>query len=80
MSGTPVLCIAGGGTGGHVMPALALADAARGRWPELKVEFIGAERGLEARLLPEYGESVQLLDVEQKKTLLICFLYLSNII
>ena len=43
------------------MPALALADAARGRWPELKVEFIGAERGLEARLLPEYGESVLLL-------------------
>jgi len=57
----PLLCIAGGGTGGHVMPALALADAARGRWPELKVSFIGAERGLEAELLPKRGEQVLLL-------------------
>lgn len=55
------LCIAGGGTGGHVMPALALADAARTRWPELTVGFIGAERGLEAKLLPERGEAVMLL-------------------
>jgi len=57
----PKLCIAGGGTGGHVMPALALADAARRRWPQLAVSFIGAERGLEATLLPERGEQVQLL-------------------
>lgn len=57
----PRLCIAGGGTGGHVMPALALAQAARTRWPELEVHFIGAERGLEARLLPERGEEALLL-------------------
>ncbi|MDQ6954502.1 MAG: undecaprenyldiphospho-muramoylpentapeptide beta-N-acetylglucosaminyltransferase [Mariprofundaceae bacterium] len=55
------LCIAGGGTGGHVMPALALADAARQRWQSLQVSFIGAERGLEAQLLPERGEDVLLL-------------------
>jgi len=63
LSRVPVLCIAGGGTGGHVMPALALADAARERWPDLDVRFIGAERGLEARLLPERGESVLLLSM-----------------
>jgi len=56
-----LLCIAGGGTGGHVFPALALADLARRAWPQLKVSFIGAERGLEARLLPERGEQVLLL-------------------
>lgn len=61
MSRAPLLCIAGGGTGGHVMPALALADAARSRWPELKVNFIGAERGLEAELLPKRGEQMLLL-------------------
>lgn len=58
---TPLLCIAGGGTGGHVMPALALAEATRRRWTRLQVEFIGAERGLEASLLPARGEKVLLL-------------------
>jgi len=67
LSRTAFLCIAGGGTGGHVMPALALADAARERWPELHISFIGAERGLEARLLPERGESVMLLDMHGVK-------------
>ncbi|MDQ7010424.1 MAG: glycosyltransferase, partial [Mariprofundaceae bacterium] len=57
----PLLCIAGGGTGGHVMPALALADAARGKWPSLEVVFIGVERGLEARMLPARGEKALLL-------------------
>lgn len=66
MSATTVsrqLCIAGGGTGGHVFPALALADVARRRWPGLQVSFIGAERGLEAKLLPERGEQVLLLSM-----------------
>jgi len=67
LSRVPLLCIAGGGTGGHVMPALALADAARARWPQLKVSFIGAERGLEAKLLPERGEQVQLLSMHGVK-------------
>ncbi len=57
------LCIAGGGTGGHVMPALALADAVRQRWADVAVHFIGAERGMEARLLPERGEAVLLLQM-----------------
>lgn len=62
-SPTCELCIAGGGTGGHVLPALALADAVRGQWKHVGVSFIGAERGLEARLLPERGESVLLLSM-----------------
>ncbi len=67
MSRTPLLCIAGGGTGGHVMPALALADAARVQWPQLRVCFVGAERGLEATLLPQRGEQVQLLTMHGVK-------------
>ncbi len=58
-----LLCIAGGGTGGHVMPALALADAVRSQISGVQVNFIGAVRGLEATLLPERGEQVMLLDM-----------------
>jgi len=61
MSNAQRICIAGGGTGGHVMPALALADAIRQNWSHVQVDFIGAQRGLEAKILPQRGEQVQLL-------------------
>ena len=58
------LVFTGGGTGGHYYPALALAEAARDRWPERPVAFVGALRGIEARLLPESPWPHWLLDVE----------------
>jgi UDP-N-acetylglucosamine--N-acetylmuramyl-(pentapeptide) pyrophosphoryl-undecaprenol N-acetylglucosamine transferase len=42
-----VIVISGGGTGGHVMPALALADSIRRAEPGARVHFIGSERGQE---------------------------------
>ena len=56
--------ITGGGTGGHVYPALALADAlvARGH-PRDTIRFVGARRGLEARVVPEAGYAIDLLPV-----------------
>lgn len=44
--------IAGGGTGGHLMPALAIATELRNRRPELEVVLVGALRGIEREILP----------------------------
>jgi UDP-N-acetylglucosamine--N-acetylmuramyl-(pentapeptide) pyrophosphoryl-undecaprenol N-acetylglucosamine transferase len=52
---------AGGGTGGHLYPALALADALRGERADVEVHFTGALRGVEAHVLPQRGEPHTLL-------------------
>src|SRR6202030_2175465 len=49
------LLIAGGGTGGHVFPALAIAREWMARGAEREVVFVGTERGIEARLVPQVG-------------------------
>lgn len=49
----PHVLFAGGGTGGHLYPALALADAIQVQCPGAEVHFAGAQRGVEARVLPE---------------------------
>jgi UDP-N-acetylglucosamine--N-acetylmuramyl-(pentapeptide) pyrophosphoryl-undecaprenol N-acetylglucosamine transferase len=53
------LLLAGGGTGGHLFPAVALAERLRGEEPDSEVLFVGTERGLEYRLLPELGWSLR---------------------
>ena len=47
--------IAGGGTGGHVIPALAVAREWISRGGERSVVFVGTERGIESRLVPQAG-------------------------
>jgi UDP-N-acetylglucosamine--N-acetylmuramyl-(pentapeptide) pyrophosphoryl-undecaprenol N-acetylglucosamine transferase len=47
--------LAGGGTAGHISPALALADALRRADPAIGLTFLGTERGLETRLVPQRG-------------------------
>jgi UDP-N-acetylglucosamine--N-acetylmuramyl-(pentapeptide) pyrophosphoryl-undecaprenol N-acetylglucosamine transferase len=55
--------ITGGGTGGHVTPALALGEAIVDRGDE--VLFIGSSRGLESRLVPDAGFDLRVLASEQ---------------
>jgi len=56
--------IAGGGTGGHLMPALAIAASLRASHPQWRVVLAGAERGVEATLLPTRDFPYALLPAE----------------
>ncbi|HSJ24370.1 MAG TPA: undecaprenyldiphospho-muramoylpentapeptide beta-N-acetylglucosaminyltransferase [Longimicrobiales bacterium] len=47
--------LAGGGTGGHLYPALALGAALQELDPAVQVHYVGAQRGVESRVLPEKG-------------------------
>jgi UDP-N-acetylglucosamine--N-acetylmuramyl-(pentapeptide) pyrophosphoryl-undecaprenol N-acetylglucosamine transferase len=47
--------LAGGKTGGHVFPAIAMAKEFKKRFPESKVIFVGTRDGLESKIVPEYG-------------------------
>ncbi len=58
--------VAGGGTGGHVIPALAIARELRDRHGA-EVRFVGTARGLETRLVPEAGFPLELIHVGQLK-------------
>ncbi|MDH5590273.1 MAG: undecaprenyldiphospho-muramoylpentapeptide beta-N-acetylglucosaminyltransferase [Gemmatimonadota bacterium] len=59
----PVVVFSGGGTGGHLYPALTLADALRARRPAVRAWFVGASRGIEATVLPAEGRPHHLLPV-----------------
>jgi UDP-N-acetylglucosamine--N-acetylmuramyl-(pentapeptide) pyrophosphoryl-undecaprenol N-acetylglucosamine transferase len=58
--------IAGGGTGGHILPALAVARELVEKY-SAEVLFVGTARGMENRLVPEAGFELKLVDVGQLK-------------
>jgi UDP-N-acetylglucosamine--N-acetylmuramyl-(pentapeptide) pyrophosphoryl-undecaprenol N-acetylglucosamine transferase len=58
--------IAGGGTGGHIIPALAVARELKKRYAA-EVVFVGTARGMETRLVPEAGFELRLIEVGQLK-------------
>ncbi|WP_372477399.1 undecaprenyldiphospho-muramoylpentapeptide beta-N-acetylglucosaminyltransferase [Nocardia australiensis] len=61
-AGRPLsVIVAGGGTAGHIEPALAVADALRRLDDSIRVTALGTERGLETRLVPERGYPLELI-------------------
>lgn len=58
------IVIAGGGTGGHIFPALAVAKELEKTIPDLKVTFVGTARGLEARVIPKEGYDLRFIRSE----------------
>jgi UDP-N-acetylglucosamine--N-acetylmuramyl-(pentapeptide) pyrophosphoryl-undecaprenol N-acetylglucosamine transferase len=61
------MLVAGGGTGGHVFPGVALAEEVVGRHPGNDVVFVGTARGLEATVVPAAGFPIELIDVRGLK-------------
>lgn len=61
MTSPATLFFAGGGTGGHVFPLLAVAQALREAAPEVEPIFIGTDRGIEGRVVPAAGFRLELL-------------------
>jgi UDP-N-acetylglucosamine--N-acetylmuramyl-(pentapeptide) pyrophosphoryl-undecaprenol N-acetylglucosamine transferase len=59
--------IAGGGTGGHLFPGIALAEELLTRHPNNEVVFVGTSRGLEARVVPQAGYPLELISTRGLK-------------
>ncbi len=62
------LIIAGGGTGGHLFPGVAVAEELLSKSPDSEVVFVGTERGIEARVVPELGYPLELIKISGLKT------------
>lgn len=58
LPGQPRFIISGGGTGGHIFPALSIANAIKERWPQAAILFVGAEDRMEMERVPAAGYQI----------------------
>ena len=58
------LILSGGGTGGHIYPALTLIDAIKNKKPDAEFLYVGTEKGLEADIVPKAGINFTALKLE----------------
>ena len=63
VTGVQTLMIAGGGTGGHIYPAIAIAREYVARDASRKVVFVGTQKGLEKEIVPKAGFPLEFIDV-----------------
>ena len=54
----------GGGTGGHVYPALAIANEIKKREPQSEIAFVGTSRGIENKLVPKAGYPLYHIEIQ----------------
>lgn len=55
--------LSGGGTGGHIYPALTIADQIKSMCPEAEITFVGTRQGLEKDIIPRYGYPLEFIEV-----------------
>lgn len=56
--------ISGGGTGGHIFPAISIANALRRRFPDVDILFVGADNRMEMERVPAAGYPIKGLSIE----------------
>ena len=52
------IIVSGGGTGGHIFPALSIADTIRSKYPDAKILFVGADNRMEMQRVPDAGYEI----------------------
>mgnify|MGYP006340292861 FL=1 len=57
------IILSGGGTGGHIYPALTIADEIKKLHPEAEIIFVGTQQGLEKDIIPRYGYPLKFIEV-----------------
>ncbi|WEK52983.1 MAG: undecaprenyldiphospho-muramoylpentapeptide beta-N-acetylglucosaminyltransferase [Candidatus Cohnella colombiensis] len=57
------IVMTGGGTGGHIYPALAIGKAVKEQHPDSQLLYIGTRRGLESRIVPQHGVAFEHIDI-----------------
>jgi UDP-N-acetylglucosamine--N-acetylmuramyl-(pentapeptide) pyrophosphoryl-undecaprenol N-acetylglucosamine transferase len=63
ISGFSGIILAGGGTGGHIFPAVAIANALKKTEPDLDILFVGAKGKMEMEKVPQYGYAIEGIDI-----------------
>lgn len=58
------IIFAGGGTGGHINPAVAIANRACERYENAQILFVGTEKGLEREIVPKSGYNIEFIEAE----------------
>lgn len=74
------LLIAGGGTGGHINPAVAIANEFKNTYKESEILFVGTKKGMESKLVPKVGYNIEFIDTEgfQRKNSLYNFIVIGK--
>ena len=77
----PHIIISGGGTGGHIFPAISIANEVKNRWPNAEILFVGAENRMEMERVPKAGYNIVGLPVMgfDRKNLLKNFVVLKKL-
>lgn len=58
------LLVSGGGTGGHIYPALALIEAVKKKYPDSEILYVGTNKGLESRIVPDAGIDFKTVEIQ----------------